>query len=148
MAFAFWRATLAECQKASQTAIGGAILGIGEQAGAVAQIKPHPDHQPDAHFPSRPEGTHDAGKAVEIGDRPGASHHSSAMRSGPSARLTRYARRRQVKCRGGSSGVTQIAVIGSGGANRRTGRGGLRTREAEPSIASALPRWREREKID
>ena len=52
-------------------------------------------------------------------------HHSSAMRSGPSARGTRCGRRRQVKRKGGSSGSSQDASTGSGGANSRTGRGGL-----------------------
>src|SRR5437660_12294371 len=64
---------------------------------------------------------------------PFSVHHSSAMRSGPSARNTRCRRRRQTKRNGGSSGRTQYASTGSGGANSRTGRGGLRLPLGNPS---------------
>ncbi len=56
---------------------------------------------------------------------PSDRHHSSAIRSGPSARVTRCGRRRQVKRNGGSSGSSQNASTGSGGSNSRIGRGGL-----------------------
>src|SRR5438876_12405578 len=73
---------------------------------------------------------------------PASVHHSSAMRSGPSARPTRCTHRRQVKWKGGSSGKSHDASIGSGGANSRTGRGDLlRSTRMTPSP----PFWGERE---
>src|SRR5216684_4876347 len=70
---------------------------------------------------------------------PPSVHHSSAMRSGPSARSTRCRRRRHTKRNGGSSGSTQNASTGSGGANSRTGRGGLRM----PLCKNPSPPFRE-----
>ena len=55
MAFALGRAALAEGQQPRQPAIGGAILGIGEQARAVAQIEAAPDDEADARPPLPPD---------------------------------------------------------------------------------------------
>src|SRR5229473_616439 len=66
-------------------------------------------------------------------------HHSSAIRSGPSARVTRCRRRRQVKRNGGSSGKSQNASTGSGGSNSRIGRGGLPPPLTHPALWAGSP---------
>jgi len=69
MAFAFRGAPLAEGQQTGQPAIGGAVFGKGEEAGAVGEVEPHADHQADADCLRRVMGAHDAGDAVAVGDR-------------------------------------------------------------------------------
>ena len=79
---------------------------------------------------------------VERRRTPSGCHHSSAIRSGPSARVTRCRRRRQVKRNGGSSGNSQNASTGSGGSNSRIGRGGFGIPARPPACAATLPRLR------
>ena len=69
MAFAFGRAALAEGQQTRQAAIGGAVLGEGEKARAVAQIETAADDEPEPDLLCRVMGAHDTGKAVVVGDR-------------------------------------------------------------------------------
>jgi hypothetical protein len=68
MAFAFWRAPFAKGKERRQPAIGGAILGIGEEAGAVAQIEAHADDEADANVLGRLMRADKAGDAVAVGN--------------------------------------------------------------------------------
>src|SRR5437763_15993465 len=68
MAFAFWSAPLAEGQEPGQSAIGGAVFGESEEAGAVREIEAAADHEADPDGLRCVVGTHDAGEAVAIGD--------------------------------------------------------------------------------
>jgi hypothetical protein len=69
MAFALGRAALAEGEKRRQPAIGGAVLGEGEEAHPVAQIEPHTDDEADAGLLRRLMRAHEPGDAVAVGDR-------------------------------------------------------------------------------
>ena len=79
---------------------------------------PHPA-RPSAEPPSPSRG------GMELVAQHESSHHSGAMRSGPSAFTTRRVTRRQVKRAGGPSGISASTSTGSGSARSRQGRGGL-----------------------
>src|SRR6516225_11282156 len=69
MAFAFGRTALAQGQQTRQAAIGGAVLGEGEKAGAVAQIEAAANDEAEPDLFCRVMGAHDTGKAVAVSDR-------------------------------------------------------------------------------
>ena len=68
-AFALGRAAFTRCQKPRQPAVGGAVLGKGEQAHAVAKIEAAADDEADADFLRRLICPHDTGDAVMVGNR-------------------------------------------------------------------------------
>ena len=74
MALAFGRAQIACGQQPAEPAIGGAVLGIGENVGRPVG-KDQPRARDDAHRADRPcvlarenMGAHDAGERIAIGD--------------------------------------------------------------------------------
>ncbi len=69
MAFALGRAPLSQGQEARQAAISGAVLRVGEEAGAVGEIEPDADDEADIGNLCGVMGAHQAGDAVPIGDR-------------------------------------------------------------------------------
>jgi len=107
MAFAFWRAPFAKGKERRQPAIGGAILGIGEEAGAVAQIEAHADDEADANVLGRLMRADKAGDAVAVGDR----DRREAKRRGP---LDQFARMRAAAQEREIAGRLQLGVIPSG----------------------------------
>ena len=87
-------------------------MGRGSDWGTERAIGPPPG---DGRRPSPPSPL--------LGE--GLRHHSGAMRSGPSALITRRVTCRQVKRAGGPSGISASTVKGSGRVNRSCGRLGL-----------------------
>ena len=61
--------TLAEREKPTEPAVGRPVGWIDEEVGAVGQLKPTPDDQPDAGRLGGLVGPHDAGDAVDVRDR-------------------------------------------------------------------------------
>ena len=59
----------AEGKERRQPAIGGAVLGIGEEAHAVAQVEPRADDEADAGIIGRLVRADEAGDAVAVSDR-------------------------------------------------------------------------------
>src|SRR5215469_9789194 len=68
-AFALGGTTLAKRQQPGQPSIGGTILRIGEEAGAVGEVEAATDDEADSDLLCRVMRADNAGKAVAVGDR-------------------------------------------------------------------------------
>ncbi len=62
------RAAAAQRDQPAQPPPGGAVLRIGDQRGAVHQVEPRPDEQPQPGLLRRDMGAHHAGHRVAVGD--------------------------------------------------------------------------------
>ncbi len=113
-AFALGGAALAESEQPGQPAIGGAILGKGEEARAVAEIEPAADHETDPDLLCRLVRAHDAGEAVPVGDRDGAMAEGRRAQH-QLGRMRRPAQKREI------GGDLQLGIAGP--AIRRRGHG-------------------------
>ena len=69
MTLALGRAPLAQGQEASEAAIGGTVLRIGEEARAIGEVEPDADDKADSGGLRRLMRAHQPGDAVAVGDR-------------------------------------------------------------------------------